>query len=99
MEDYETIKDQVSTLPFSFPCSLSLSFLELCVSSLCRGHANLLCIVSILSYVLEGTCSLSLSLSLSIVLALAHSLIVFSLSLSFSLSLFDSITLTTKYVG
>ena len=36
-------------------------FLDLCVSSLRRGHANLLCIVPILSDVPEGT-SLVLSL-------------------------------------
>ena len=30
-------------------------FLDLCVSSLCRGHANFLCIIPILSYVSEKT--------------------------------------------
>jgi len=35
-------------------------FLDLCVSSLRRGHANLLCIVPILSDVPEGTINRSL---------------------------------------
>jgi Flp pilus assembly protein TadB len=37
-------------------------FLDLCVSSLRRGHANLLCIVPILSDVPEGTISCPISL-------------------------------------
>ncbi|KAK9000195.1 hypothetical protein V6N11_080699 [Hibiscus sabdariffa] len=44
-------------------------FLDLCVSSLRRGHANLLCIVPILSDVPEGTnspgCLLTLNYSFS----------------------------------
>ena len=49
-----------TTLPTDLSLSLSLlhthiTFLDLCMSSLRRGHANLLCIVPILSDVPEGT--------------------------------------------
>jgi hypothetical protein len=72
------------------------TLLDLCVSSLRRGHANLLCIVPILtddprreSEIIERSSDLSLSLSLSLSFSLSLSLAL-SLSLSLSLRLFLS---------